>query len=51
MTADTSEKGLETLICQELAGNNDNTRGHDETLVGGCPAAFSTGWMMGDASD
>ena len=49
MTTDTSEKGLESLICAELTGANG------QRLQGGMqrerPADYGPGWLQGDPVD
>ena len=49
MTTDTSEKGLERLICTALTGAPcDPTQ---DGMVRGRPASYSVGWMCGDPRD
>ncbi len=49
MTTDTSERGLESLICRSLAGDpNIATHSGDS---GDRPATYSAGWLHGDPHD
>ena len=49
MTTDTSEKGLESLICTALTGlPNDGTPSGDS---GERPATYGMGWLWGDPQD
>ena len=52
-TSDTSERGLEDLICRELTGRSAESRApvDDPNLVGDRSAAFGAGWVMGDPDD
>ena len=49
MNTDTTERGLETLICAALAGDPDDKTesGH----AGDRPATYSAGWLHGDTHD
>ena len=51
MTTDTTERGLETLICDELTGHGFDSGMGDPNLVGDRAAAFGAGWVMGDPGD
>ena len=51
MTTDTTERGLETLICDELTGHRSASAIRDPNLVGDRAAAFTAGWIMGDPTD
>ena len=51
MTTDTSEKRLETLICEELTAPSVIADEVDRNSLKDRPAPFGVGWMMGDASD
>ena len=51
MTTDTTERGLETLICDELTGHGFDSGMGDPNLVGDRAAAFGAGWVMGEAGD
>ena len=51
MTTDTSERGLETLICDELTGHGSDSAVRDSNLVGDRAAVFGAGWVMGDPGD
>ena len=51
MTTDTTERGLETLICDELTGHGFDSGMGDPNLVGDRAAAFGAGWVMGEARD
>ena len=51
MTTDTTERGLETLICDELTGQGTDSGVFDPNLIGDRAAAFGAGWIMGDADD
>ena len=49
MNADTTERGLESLICAALAGDpDDKTESWD---AGDRPATYSAGWLHGDPHD
>ena len=49
MNTDTTERGLETLICAALAGDpDDKTESGD---AGDRPATYSAGWLHGDPHD
>ena len=49
MTTDTSEKGLESLICATLTGHpNDPTQ---SGFSGERPATYGTGWLWGEPRD
>ena len=49
MTTDTSERGLETLICDWLTGTRDDCRNSD--AVGERPANYGAGWILGESLD
>ena len=49
MTADTSEKGLERLICEALTGAPCDALRRD--MVGERPASYGAGWICGDPRD
>ena len=49
MTADTSEKGLERLICEALTGAPCDAPRRD--MVGERPASYGAGWICGDPRD
>ena len=49
MTTDTSEKGLESLICAALTGQTGGTA--EGGAVGERPAAYGAGWMGGNPHD
>ena len=49
MTTDTTERGLETLICDWLTGKRDRGQAKDE--VRERPPAYSIGWVLGDSQD
>ena len=49
MTTDTSESGLESLICIALTGQPCDAAGAGR--VGERPAAYGAGWICGDAQD
>ncbi len=51
MRTDTSEHGLETLICNALIGYDADAEVNDPNLLGERPAVFGAGWIMGDADD
>ena len=51
MTTDTTERGLETLICDELTGHGSDASVREPNLVGDRASAFGTGWVMGDPGD
>ena len=51
MTTDTTERGLETLICDELTGHGFDSGVGDPHLIGDRAAAFGAGWVMGEARD
>ena len=51
MTTDTTERGLETLICDELTGHGSNVGVNYPNLVGDRAAAFDAAWMMGEPGD
>ena len=51
MTTDTTERGLETLICDELTGRGSASAVLDANSVGDRAAAFGAGWVMGDPGD
>ncbi len=51
MTTDTSEKGLEDLICEHLTGGKVVESDADPNLVGDRAAAFGAGWIMGEPGD
>ena len=47
---DTSERALENRVCRILAGA-DCERGAGRAAIGERPAAYSAGWICGDAAD
>lgn len=49
MTTDTSESGLESLICTALTGQPCDAAGAGS--VGERPAAYGAGWICGDAQE
>ena len=49
MTTDTSERGLETLICDWLTGARDDGQAADG--IRERPPAYSVGWILGDSRD
>ena len=49
MTTDTTERGLETLICDWLTGRRDKGQAKDE--VRERSPAYSVGWLLGDSQD
>ncbi len=49
MTTDTSERGLERLICTALTGQPCDAAGAD--ALRDRPAAYGAGWICGDAQD
>ncbi len=49
MPTDTSEKGLETLICDALVNGVDYAS--DGRIISDRPAVYSPGWILGDAND
>ena len=49
MATDTTERGLETLICDWLTGARDNGQATDG--VRERPPAYSVGWVLGDSRD
>ena len=49
MTTDTSESGLESLICKALTGQPCDAAGAG--WVGERPAAYGAGWICGDAQE
>ena len=49
MTTDTTERGLETLICDWLTGKGDKGQAKDE--VRERPTTYSVGWLLGDSQD
>ncbi len=49
MTTDTTERGLETLICDWLTGTRDDCRNSD--TVGERPASYGVGWILGESLD
>ncbi len=51
MVTDTTEKGLETLICEGLTAQSFDEGESDGHSLGDRAAAFGAGWIMGDASD
>ena len=51
MTTDTTERGLETLICDELTSHGFDVSVSGPNSVSDRSAAFGAGWVMGDASD
>ena len=51
MTTDTSERGLERLICTALTGSACDPGTATADTVRERPAAYGAGWICGDASD
>ena len=49
MATDTTERGLETLICDWLTGARDNGQAADG--IRERPPAYSVGWILGDSQD
>ena len=49
MTTDTTERGLETIICDWLTGKSDKGQAKDE--VRERPTTYSIGWVLGDSRD
>ena len=49
MNTDTTERGLETLICAALAGDPDERTESGD--AGDRPATYSAGWLHGDSHD
>ena len=49
MNTDTTERGLETLICVALAGDPDERT--ESGAAGDRPATYSAGWLHGDPRD
>ncbi len=51
MTTDTSERGLERLICTALTGAPCDAGGTEPDVVRERPAVYGAGWICGDPSD
>ncbi|MEX2552637.1 MAG: hypothetical protein WD627_06515, partial [Actinomycetota bacterium] len=51
MTTDTSERGLERLICSTLAGAACDPGGEDTSRVAERPAIYGAGWICGAPED
>jgi len=51
MTTDTSERGLERLICAALTGGACDPDNGDATRVAERPAIYGTGWICGAPQD
>lgn len=51
MTTDTSERGLERLICTALTGHPCNSISGPTGAVHERPAAYGAGWICGDRDD
>jgi type I restriction enzyme R subunit len=51
MTTDTSERGLERLICTALTGSSCDPGAGPGGTVGDRPAAYGVGWNSGSAED
>ncbi len=51
MTTDTSERGLERLICTALTGAPCDSGAAEPDAVRERPAAYGAGWICGDPSD
>ncbi|MEX2473469.1 MAG: type I restriction endonuclease subunit R, partial [Gemmatimonadota bacterium] len=51
MTSDTSERGLERLICSTLAGAACDPGGEDTSRVAERPAIYGAGWICGAPED
>ncbi len=51
MTTDTSERGLERLICTALTGAPCDPGAAEPGVVGERPAVYGAGWICGDPSD
>lgn len=51
MTTDTSERGLERLICTALTGSACNAGVGPSSTVGERPAAYGAGWICGHPED
>ena len=49
MTTDTTERGLETLICEALAGSPD--RSATDAATTERPASYGAGWHPGESND
>ena len=51
VTTDTTERGLEDLICRELVGESIADSEYDGNTLHDRAAAFGAGWTMGDPHD
>ncbi len=51
MTSDTSERGLERLICTAMTGHPCDPGGGAADRVAERPAVYGAGWIGGDAND
>ncbi len=51
MTSDTSERGLERLICTAMTGHPCDPGGGAADRVAERPAVYGTGWIGGDPND
>ena len=51
MTTDTSERGLERLICRALTGSACDTGAVTDTEIQQRPATYSAGWICGAPED
>lgn len=51
MSTDTSERGLERLICSALTGSPCDTGAVTSSAVRERPAAYGAGWICGDPND
>ena len=51
MTTDTTERGLEDLICRDLVGESVADSENDESSLNDRAAVFGAGWQMGDSLD
>ena len=49
VTTDTTERGLEDLICRELVGESVADAENDGSSLNDRAAVFGAGWMMGDS--
>jgi len=51
MSTDTSERGLERLICTALTGSPCDPGGGAKEAVRERPASYSAGWVCGNPDD
>ena len=51
MTSDTSEKGLESLICDAMTGTASDPPQEAARMVRERPAGYGAGWIYGDSQD